>query len=136
MKPIYSPRQISAISFLGGPIAAVYFLRHNFLALGNPVAAAHTLWWGIGFNIALIAALPFLPKHAPHIFIPLMYSLVALSIADAKQMKKESIAASTEFCFQSSWKVFGLGIAFLIGTFLFYFLVFLALTYFNIIKLD
>ena len=106
--PIYSPRQVSAGSFLGGPIALVYFLRNNFQRLGNNAAAAQTLLWGILFNIAILASIPFLPKHFPHYVIPLAYSLAAQGIAGAKQMKKESIAASLQFCFHSNWRVFGL----------------------------
>jgi hypothetical protein len=44
--PIYSPKQVLAGSFLGGPIALVYFLRTNFKTLGNQSAATQTVIWG------------------------------------------------------------------------------------------
>ena len=86
--PIYSPRQVSAGSFFGGPIALVYFLHNNFKRLGNNAAAAQTLLWGILFNIALLGAMILVPaKHFPHYVLPLAYSLAAQGIANAKQMK-------------------------------------------------
>src|ERR1041385_123344 len=119
--PIYSPKQIFAGSILGGPIALVYFLRSNFQRLGNYAAGAQTLLWGVLFNITILAAMPFLPKHFPNYVLPLVYSWVARGIANAKQLNKESIAASPQFCFHSNWRVLGLGVAFLLGTLLLWF---------------
>src|SRR4051812_35538525 len=116
--PIYSPKQIFAGSFLGGPIALVYFLRNNFQRLGNNTVAAQTLLWGVLFNIIILAAIPFLPKHFPNYVIPLAYSWIARGIADANQLNKESIATSLQFCFHSNWRVLGLSVAFLLGTLL------------------
>ena len=135
-KPVYSPKQIFAGSFLGGPIAMVYFLRNNFQNLGNTSAATQTLWWGILFNIAIVASLPFLPSRFPNYVIPIVYSLTARRIASAKQMEKESIAASTEFCFQSNWKVVGLSVAFLLIALLVWFAAFFLLIQFRIINPD
>jgi hypothetical protein len=117
-QPIYSPRQISSASFLGGPIALVYFLRKNFQTLGNTAAAAQCLGWGILFNVVILGSMPFLPKRFPNYVLPLAYSWTAYFIAEQKQLSKESISASSQFCFQSNWKVFGLAIAFSVGTFL------------------
>ena len=133
--PIYSPKQIFAGSILGGPIALVYFLRNNFLKLSNNRAAAHTLLWGVAFNLAIIISMPFLPKNFPNYVFPLAYSWAARGIADTKQLSKESIASSSQFCFHSNWRVFGLSIAFLLGTFLMWAFAVLALDHFHVIKL-
>lgn len=75
-----------------------------------------TLWWGCFFNIALLAAMPFMPQHFPNYVIPLAYSWGARGIAESKQLSKESIAESPQFRFHSNWKVLGLGVVFLLGT--------------------
>ena len=134
--PIYTPKQVCAGSFLGGPVALVYFLRNNFKKLGNNAAAAQTLLWGFLFNIAILASIPFLPKNFPHYVIPLAYSLAAQGIANAKQMKKESIETSLQFCFHSDWRVFGLSVAFLTGTLLVWFSILFVLLQFHIINLN
>jgi hypothetical protein len=134
--PIYSPRQVMSGSFLGGPIAMVYFLRSNFKTLGNSAAATKALVWGILFNVALIIALPFEPAHFPNQAVPLAYIFAAQYIAESKQLKKQAISSSDQFCFQSNWKVFGRGVAFLIGTLLLCVLIIPSLVYFSVIKLD
>lgn len=126
---IYSPKQVSAGSFLGGPIAAVYFLRRNFQALGNPDAARRTLWWGIVFNIAVAAVIPFLPDRFPNYVLPLAYSWAAYGIAASKQLSKETIASSPEFSFESNWRVVGIAIVFLVATVALWFALFFLLAY-------
>lgn len=134
--PVYSPRQIFAGSLLGGPIALVYFLRNNFQRLGKKAAAAQTLLWGVLFNIAILAAIPFLPKHFPNYVLPLSYSWVARIIADTKQLNKGSIASSTQFDFHSNWRVFGLGFVFVLGTLLLWFPFLFVLLQLHVIDLD
>jgi hypothetical protein len=129
---IYSPKQVLTGSLLGGPIAAVYFLRRNFQALGNPDAARRTLWWGIVFNIAVTAAMPFLPDRFPNYVLPLAYSWAAHGIAASKQLSKETIASSPEFSFQSNWRVVGLAIVFLVATVAMWLALFFLLAYFNV----
>ena len=113
---VYSLKQVFAGSFLGGPIALVYFLRNNFQVLGNNSAASKTLLWGVLFNFAILAAFPFLPKHFPNSVFPFAYSWAAGAIASAKQLSDESIASLPQFRFHSNWRVFGVGAAFLLGT--------------------
>ena len=130
--PIYSPRQVFGGSFLGGPIAAVYFLHRNFQTLHNGDAARRTLWWGVVFNVGLIALIPFLPERFPNYVLPLAYSWAARGIATSKQMSKETIASSPEFSFYSNWRVVGFGAAFLIGTFALWFSIVFVLAYFHV----
>jgi hypothetical protein len=114
---VYSPIQVLSFAFLGGSIAAVYVLKKNYDALGDKVSARKTLIWGIVFNIALFAVIPFLPNKFPNMVLPIGYSVAAREIARTHQMTKEAIAASPIYGFASNWKVLGLGIAFLVGTF-------------------
>ncbi len=133
--PIYSPKQVLTGAFLGGPIALVYFLRTNFRTLGNRSAATQTVIWGVLFNLVAIAAIPVLPKHFPRGLLPLAYSWTAWGIAEVKQLKKEDIAVSPQFRFQSNWRVFGLSVAFAVGTFALWCAVLLVLGAFHVISL-
>ena len=71
---LYTPQQIRAGSFLGGPIAAVFFLRENFRVLDMVAEAGATLIWGAAFVVGLMILLPFLPDHFPSYVISLTYS--------------------------------------------------------------
>lgn len=132
--PIYSPKQVLLGSFLGGPIAMVYFVRANFLTLGNRSAAAQTMIWGVLFNLLVLASMPF-ARSFPRYLIPLAYSLTASGIAEVKQLTKENIAVSSQFRFQSNLRVFGLGIAFLVGTLALYCAIVVFLIMVHVIKL-
>lgn len=71
---LYSPRQIYMASFLGSPIAAAWFIRHNFTTLGNRSALQRTLWLGLAATIAVVVAALFLPKQFPNALLPVLYS--------------------------------------------------------------
>jgi hypothetical protein len=102
--------------------------------LGNQSAARQTVIWGVLFNLVVIALM--LWAHSfPHYVLPIAYSWTACRIAEAKQLKKETIAASSEFRFQSNWKVFSWGMLFLILTLGLYCEIFLVLRRFHVIQL-
>ncbi len=108
---MYSPSQVGLGSFWGGPIASVIFLRSNFRKLGKVTEARNTLIYGILFIVVLLGILPFIPDWFPNIAIPLAYCLYAKSVAEKMQLKREEIAESEEYTFESNWKVFGIGTA-------------------------
>jgi hypothetical protein len=112
---LYTPLQIRAGSFLGGPIAAVYFLRENFRVLDKVPEARATVVWGAAFVCGLMALLPFLPDRFPNVVIPLLYSIAAGSVAEKWQLQKQTIVDSGTYKFQSNWRVFGLALLFLIA---------------------
>jgi hypothetical protein len=104
---LYTPLQIRLGSFLGGPIAAVHFLRENFRVLGKVAEARTALVWGVAFIVGLMVLLPFLPDHFPNYVVPLLYSFAAGSVAEKWQLPKQSIIASGIYGVQSNWRVFG-----------------------------
>src|SRR3984893_1954711 len=53
-KKIFSPSQVLAAAFLGGPMAMVYVLWKNFQALENPHGMHQILFWGSVFVIGLL----------------------------------------------------------------------------------
>jgi hypothetical protein len=109
---LYTPLQVRLGSFLGGPIASVYFLRENFRILGKASEARATLIWGSAFVICLWASLPFLPTRLPNYVVPLAYSYAAGSITNKWQLQKQAIVDSGTYQVQSSWRVFGLALLF------------------------
>jgi hypothetical protein len=109
---LYTPLQVRLGSFLGGPIASVYFLRENFRILGKASEAKTTLVWGGAFVIGLLALVPFLPTRFPNLVVPLAYSYAAGSIAEKWQMQKQAILDSGTYQVQSSWRVLGLALLF------------------------
>jgi len=112
---LYTPLQIRAGSFLGGPIAAVYFLRKNFRVLDKVPEARTTLVWGVAFVVGLLVLVPVLPDHFPNYVIPLFYSFAAGSMAEKWQLQKQAIVDSGRYQFQSNWRVFGLALLFMIA---------------------
>ena len=109
---LYTPAQIRAGSFLGGPIAAIYLLRENFRVLDRASQARTTLVWGVAFVVVLMAVLPFLPTHFPNYLIPLLYSIVAGSVAEKWQLPKQAIVNSGKYGIHSNWRVLGMAAAF------------------------
>src|SRR5690606_17821281 len=58
--PLYSPGQVAAAGFLGGPVGLIWFLKANFAALGNARLERKTVVLGIVLLVALVAIMPFL----------------------------------------------------------------------------
>lgn len=106
---MYSSKQIGAGTFLGGPLAAIYFLMKNFEAQGDTNAARTTLATGTILTIGLILTLPFLPENFPNIVIPVGYTALASSLA------QQQFAKGRADQFYSSWKVTGITVLSLIA---------------------
>ena len=107
---LYTPGQIRAGSFLGGPIVAAYFLRENFRILGRSSEARTTVMWGAALVVGLMALVPFLPTRFPNYLVPILYATAAGSVADKWQLKKQAIIDSGTYQVQSNWRVFGMSI--------------------------
>ena len=114
---IYSPNQVFAGAFLGGPIAAVYLVWKNFKALGKESLARQTILWGSVLVLATVAILPVLPEKPPHAVLPAIFGGLALAIASQFQMKKQAIRESNEYGFASFWRVAAVVVLSLIAIF-------------------
>ena len=130
------PGQVFWGSFWGGPIAAVYFLRANYLSLGKFGEAAKALLFGSIFLIAIVLLLPFLPERFPNIVLPLIYWFSARQIATTTQVDKSGIEAGDRFVAASNWKVFGIGTATLVLFFVAIVPIYFVLDAFGLISLD
>lgn len=112
---IYSPNQVYAASFFGGPFAAVYVILQNFRAMGNEAGARYAGIGGAAFVIAVMLILPFLPERFPNYVLPIVYSFVARQIAISAQMTKPAIQQSERYEFQPTWNVFGISVGFVLA---------------------
>ncbi len=65
-REFYSPGQIYVSSFLGGPLAAIYFLSNKLKRLGNDTAKVFTIAVGLLAPTALILLLFQLPDDFPN----------------------------------------------------------------------
>lgn len=115
--PIYSPRQVAAGAFVGGPIALIYFLRENFLTLGKVAQARQTLIWGVVLIVALILILPLLPDKFPGIAFSLAFIVAAQQVANTQQLTSKAIDASPRYRAASNWQVFGKGLLCMLASF-------------------
>jgi hypothetical protein len=98
-KKLFTPNQVLACSFFGGPMAMIYALWKNFQMLERPRDMQHILFWGSLFIVSLLLFSPFIPDWA-EIVIPIAYSLASRSIAQNHQMTKEEIRNSADYEFQ------------------------------------
>ncbi len=104
-REIYSPGQVAAGTFFGGPIASVYFLHANFVGLDKNELANRTALYGCFFVASLLGVLPFLPDWFPNMLIPLLNVFAASHIATTHQMTRAQIGVSDRFTFRSKWRV-------------------------------
>jgi hypothetical protein len=114
-RKIYSPNQVLAAAFLGGPIAMVYVLWKNFHTLENSHGMRQILFWGSIFIIALMLFSPLMPNSWLNYVIPFAYPFAAWSLAESYQMTKQDIADSQAYEFQSAWNVFAASMVFLVA---------------------
>jgi hypothetical protein len=114
-KKIFSPNQVLAAAFLGGPIAMVYVLWKNFQTLENPHGMHQILFWGSIFIIALMLFSPLMPNNWLGFVIPFAYPLAAWSLAESFQMSKQAIADSQAYEFESAWNVIAVSMVFLVA---------------------
>jgi hypothetical protein len=117
-KPMYSPAQVRAATFLGGPLAGTHLLWANFITMGDPKSARVTVVIGLAL-LAVLFTLGFMesPLRSPSMLVPLLVCLVYGGATDIYQLKKNAIATSTEYRFESNWKVTGLGLMWLAVSF-------------------
>jgi hypothetical protein len=110
IKKVYSPGQTFGGAFLGGPVAATYFIYRNFQALDDIINAKKALLIGFVSLIVLFCATIFLVDVDLGILIPLAYSFGASHIVSSFQFDKEKIKQSDSFDFVSEWQVIGITI--------------------------
>lgn len=109
-KRVFSPAQGSVGTFFGGPLAGTYFLRANYLALGQGKRAMQATIGGILVSVAILLSLPFLPEKMPHYVLPIAYMFAVRFLIERSQFTKKHIVESGHLTFQSNWRVAGVAV--------------------------
>lgn len=102
---MFSPVQAGVAAFLGGPLAATYVIRQNFLALGKADRARKTLSWGLLLSVLLVLLLPFIPEKFPNIALSVVYLVTTNQVVRNYQLTKNQIVESGRYSFRSNWVV-------------------------------
>lgn len=133
---LYSQMQMGLATLLGGPLAATYMFKKNFVAMENEDASKKSAVFGILFSFALIVVLPFLPKNFPHIVLPIAYIVTTERLAKQYQLSKQAIVDSEKYTFQSNWNVLGVSVAALALLTVTFILYFMGLNALNVIDMN
>jgi len=112
---LYSPQQVGLAAFLGAPIAACWFIAHNYRNLGNRQASSLWLLGGMIATVALLAICFYLPDGFPNQLIPITY-VFALLYATRK-LQGEAVARhlTAGGRLGSWWAVVGVGLMCLVS---------------------
>lgn len=113
-RKVYSPLQAAMGTFLGGPLASVYFIKKNFTATSNYEGSSKTLTYGGALLVALLCILPFIPEDFPTLPIPLLFVFLTKVLIEKFQFDKDTIEKDHTLTFHSNWRVFFIGLASLI----------------------
>jgi hypothetical protein len=111
MRNVYSPGQIIAATFIGGPLAAAYFLKKSFESINKNDLAKKTFYGYLILSAIIIVISPFLPDETPNMLIPIAYLIPVIVILKEHYLTKTQISDSEEYEFESNWKVFGISLA-------------------------
>ena len=130
---VFSPKQIFIGSYLGGPVAALYYLKSNFKALESQKAENYVLYLGSIFIVILTVSLLYIPENFPGMAIPLSYSGIALLISERLQINKEKEITSERYRFSSNFLVTKVAVISLVGYFVVAFGVLYAIESYRII---
>lgn len=115
---LYSSKQISGATFLGGPLAAGYLVSENYKALNEPDIGRKALIIGIASTIILFGGIFIIPEKIidsiPQQIIPLIYTGVIWGIVEWKL--GDILKAHKEYNnkFYSGWKAFSVGLVSLV----------------------
>lgn len=84
---------------IGGPLATIHALKHNFDTLENTTGTRMVIRWGIAGIVVMLSMLPFVPPDFPQFIMPLAYSFGAKLVASQFQLSREQIAADARYDF-------------------------------------
>jgi len=110
----HSQKSIGIASFFGGPLAAGYLIRENYLALNKPDEAKKSLLIGIISTIIIFYVLFMIPESIidkiPNQLFPLIYTAIILFIVAKVQGTILSQHKEHNNEFFSGWRAAGIGL--------------------------
>jgi hypothetical protein len=110
----YSQKAIGIATFIGGPLAAGYLIRENYLSLNKPDEAKNSLLIGIVSTIVLFASIFMIPESiiekVPNQILPAIYTGIILFIVTKIHGKILDQHKENGNEFYSGWKAAGIGL--------------------------
>lgn len=110
---LYSQKAIGIATFLGGPLAAGFLIRRNFINLNKERAGLTALLLGFVSTFALLAAIFMVPENVidsvPNSLIPAIYTGIIYLIVEKIQGTDLKAHAEQEREFYSGWRAAGIG---------------------------
>jgi hypothetical protein len=110
----YSQKAIGIATFIGGPLAAGYLIRENYLTLNKPDEGKKSLIIGIVSTIILFTGIFMIPENiidkVPNQILPLIYTGIIYLIVDKIHGKILNQHKENGNEFFSGWKAAGIGL--------------------------
>ncbi|SFW47796.1 hypothetical protein [Cellulophaga fucicola] len=121
----YSQKSIATATFIGGPLAAGYLIRENYLSLNKPDEGKKSLLIGFVATVLLFTGIFMIPEaiieKVPSYVIPAIYTAIIYLIVEKIHGKILNKHKENENNFYSGWRAAGVGfvslIVLLIGIF-------------------
>lgn len=110
----YSQRAIGIATFFGGPLAACYLVRENYLVLNKPDEAKKALLYGLLATIFIFGFIFMMPEDimgkVPNQIIPIIYTAIIYYIVE--YIQGETLKLHKDFGneFISGWKATLVGV--------------------------
>ena len=118
---IFTANAIWVGTFLGGPLAAGYFMAQNFKALNQAQWVGTTWKYTILGTILIFGTILLLPQSIidkiPNIAIPLIYLVITQTLLKKHQGKALETHVASGGPVHSWWRVIGIALLFLVITF-------------------
>lgn len=107
----FSPNQIYVGTFLGGPIAGIWYLARNFNAFGQDESVRVTWLYGLLATLVFLEVAIFVPDEVPSVAFSAFYTgVVAFLLEKYQKTKLDSMMADNLTRRESNWKVAGIAI--------------------------
>jgi len=110
----YSQKAIGIATFIGGPLAAGYLIRENYLSLNKPDAGKKALIFGLLVTVLLFTGIFMLPdaviNKIPRGILPAIYTGIIYLIVEKIQGKILNEHKTNNNTFYSGWKAAGIGL--------------------------
>ena len=112
----YSQRAIGIATFFGGPLAACYLVRENYLVLNKPDEAKKALLYGLLATVAVLGFILLTPEDVmekiPNQIFPLIYTAVIYYVVESTQGETLKLHEKFGNEFISGWKAALVGFGF------------------------
>lgn len=113
-KKLFSQKGIAIATFFGGPLAAGYLIRQNFISLGKEREGLVSIILGIVITTVIFSLLFMLPDNIvdkiPNQLLPAIYTAIIYAIVESVQGKNLKSHKESGGQFQSNWKATGIGL--------------------------